>query len=94
VVIGDGGVGKTSLIKKFTHGTFKEAYIKSFLKLGYTVVYVGNGDSDVAPAQYAHYIFATGELLVYCRENNLKHEPFENLIEVVMNLERMSQVQL
>ena len=73
---------------------FKEAYIKSFLKLGYTVVYVGNGDSDVAPAQYAHYIFATGELLAYCRENNLKHEPFENLIEVVMNLERMSQVQL
>ncbi|TFG18474.1 MAG: GTP-binding protein, partial [Promethearchaeota archaeon] len=29
VVIGDGGVGKTSLIKKFTHGTFKEDYIKT-----------------------------------------------------------------
>jgi small GTP-binding protein len=29
VVIGDGGVGKTSLIQKFTHGTFKEDYIKT-----------------------------------------------------------------
>ena len=41
----------------------KEAYTKSFLKLGYTVIYVGNGDSDVAPAKYAHHVFATGELL-------------------------------
>ncbi|UCC20952.1 MAG: GTP-binding protein [Promethearchaeota archaeon] len=29
VVIGDGGVGKTSLIKKFTHGTFEKDYIKT-----------------------------------------------------------------
>jgi 2-hydroxy-3-keto-5-methylthiopentenyl-1-phosphate phosphatase len=62
---------------------FKEAYIKSFLKLGYRVIYVGNGDSDFAPAKYAHYVFATGELLAYCRENNLKHEPFEDFIDIV-----------
>ncbi|MFX0140012.1 MAG: GTP-binding protein [Candidatus Hodarchaeota archaeon] len=29
VVIGDGGVGKTSLIKKFTQGTFEKDYIKT-----------------------------------------------------------------
>lgn len=29
VVIGDGGVGKTSLIKKFTHGSFQKDYIKT-----------------------------------------------------------------
>ncbi len=29
VVIGDGGVGKTSLIKKFTHGIFINDYIKT-----------------------------------------------------------------
>ena len=28
-VIGDGGVGKTSLIKKYTHGTFEEDYIST-----------------------------------------------------------------
>ncbi len=28
-IIGDGGVGKTSLIKKFTNGTFEKDYIKT-----------------------------------------------------------------
>ncbi len=73
---------------------FKEAYIKSFLKLGYRVIYMGNGDSDVAPAQYAHHIFATGELLAYCRENNLKYKPFENFIDAVRDLEQALQFQL
>jgi 2-hydroxy-3-keto-5-methylthiopentenyl-1-phosphate phosphatase len=73
---------------------FKEAYIKSFLNLGYRVIYMGNGDSDVAPAKYAHHVFATGELLAYCRENDLNYQPFENFIDVVRDLEQMSQFQL
>ena len=72
----------------------KEAYIESFLKLGYRVIYIGNGDSDVAPAKYAHHIFATGELLAYCRENNLNYKPFENFMDVVKDLEQMSQFPL
>jgi len=74
--------------------SFKEAYIKSFLKLGYRVIYIGNGDSDVAPAKYAHYVFVTGDLLAYCRESNLDYKPFENFIDVVRDLEQMSQFQL
>lgn len=66
---------------------FKEAYIKSFLKLGYRVIYMGNGDSDVAPAKYAHHVFATGELLAYCRENNLNYKPFENFIDIVSGID-------
>lgn len=65
---------------------FKEAYIKSFLKLGYRVIYMGNGDSDVAPVKYAHHVFATGELLAYCRENNLKYKPLENFIDAVRDI--------
>ena len=68
---------------------FKEAYIKSFLKLGYRVIYIGNGDSDVAPAKYADYVFATGDLLAYCRENNLKYKPFETFLDVVRELDLM-----
>jgi 2-hydroxy-3-keto-5-methylthiopentenyl-1-phosphate phosphatase len=68
---------------------FKEAYIKSFLKLGYRVVYVGNGDSDVAPAKFAHHVFATGDLLAYCRDINLKCRPFETFLEVVEELNLM-----
>ncbi|MGQ9546778.1 MAG: MtnX-like HAD-IB family phosphatase [Dehalococcoidia bacterium] len=64
----------------------KEAYIKSFLRLGYKVVYIGNGDSDVVPAKYAHHIFATGELLAHCQQNNLDCKPFENFLDVVREL--------
>jgi 2-hydroxy-3-keto-5-methylthiopentenyl-1-phosphate phosphatase len=68
---------------------FKEAYTQSFLTLGYRVIYVGNGDSDIAPAKYAHYVFATGDLLAYCRENNLKYKPFETFMDVVRELNFM-----
>ena len=68
---------------------FKEAYIESFLKLGYGVIYMGNGDSDVAPAKYAHHVFATGDLLAYCRENNLKYKLFETFLDVVKELNLM-----
>jgi len=68
---------------------FKEAYTQSFLKLGYRVIYIGNGDSDVAPAKYAHYVFATGDLLAYCKDNNLKYKPFETFIDVVRELNFM-----
>jgi 2-hydroxy-3-keto-5-methylthiopentenyl-1-phosphate phosphatase len=67
----------------------KEAYTQSFLKLGYKVIYIGNGDSDFAPAKYAHHVFATGDLLAYCRENNLKYKPFENFVDVVRELDFM-----
>jgi 2-hydroxy-3-keto-5-methylthiopentenyl-1-phosphate phosphatase len=66
---------------------FKEAYTKSFLKLGYRVIYVGNGESDFAPAEYANHVFATGELLTYCRDNNLNYKPFENFIDVVKDID-------
>ncbi|OGN97937.1 MAG: hypothetical protein A2Z77_08835 [Chloroflexi bacterium RBG_13_51_36] len=68
---------------------FKEAYIESFLKPGYRVVYIGNGDSDIAPAKYAHHVFATGDLAVYGRERNLKYKPFETFLEVVRELDSM-----
>jgi 2-hydroxy-3-keto-5-methylthiopentenyl-1-phosphate phosphatase len=74
--------------KKLEDG-FKEAYIQSFRKLGYRVIYIGNGDSDVAPAKYAHRVFATGDLLAYCRENNLKYKPFETFLDVIRELNFM-----
>jgi 2-hydroxy-3-keto-5-methylthiopentenyl-1-phosphate phosphatase len=61
----------------------KEAYIKLFLGQGYRVVYVGNGDSDIPAAQYAHQIFATGELLTYCRQNKLECKRFDDFADVV-----------
>ena len=70
---------------------FKEAYIQSFLKLGYSVIYIGNGDSDLAPAKHAHRVFATGDLLACTKENNLHCRPFEDFEDVVRDLKQMSR---
>jgi 2-hydroxy-3-keto-5-methylthiopentenyl-1-phosphate phosphatase len=69
---------------------FKDAYIESFLRLGFRVIYIGNGDSDIAPAKHAHGVFATGDLLAYSKENNLNCRPFTDFREIVADLERMS----
>jgi len=66
---------------------FKETYIRLFLRNGYRVVYIGNGISDGLPAKLAHHIFATGELLNYCKETNLNCTPFVDLKDVVRGLE-------
>ncbi len=66
---------------------FKEAYTRSFLSRGYRVVYIGNGASDTLPSRQAHHIFATGELLTYCKETNLNCTPFVDLNDVVKGLE-------
>ena len=68
---------------------FKEAYIRLFLSEGYRVVYVGNGASDIPSAKLAQHIFATGELLDYCREADIEHTPFDDLHDIVRGLESL-----
>jgi len=66
---------------------FKEAYIRSFLKEGYRVIYMGNGFSDFPAAEKAHHVFATDELLAYFKKMNLDCTPFADLNDVVKVLE-------
>jgi 2-hydroxy-3-keto-5-methylthiopentenyl-1-phosphate phosphatase len=68
---------------------FKETYAREFLKLGYKLIYIGNGDSDVAPAKHAHHLFATGDLLAYCKENKMKAGSFETFLDVIRELDLM-----
>jgi len=67
--------------------SFKEAYVRLFRDRGYQVIYAGNGISDAAPSRQAHWVFATGELLTYCREMNLNCTPFIDLNDVIRGLE-------
>lgn len=66
---------------------FKEAYVNSFLRSDYRIVYAGNGASDLPPAKRCHHIFATGELLVNCKESDVECVAFTDLNEVVRGLE-------
>jgi len=67
---------------------FKGAYVNSFLREGYRIIYVGNGASDFSPARQSHYVFATGDLLARCKQANLSCTPFTNFSEVIRVLER------
>ncbi|MFC2022411.1 MtnX-like HAD-IB family phosphatase [Chloroflexota bacterium] len=66
---------------------FKVAYVNSFLGEGYRIIYAGNGTSDILPARQCHYVFATGNLLAYCKQASLGCTPFTDLNEVVRVLE-------
>ena len=67
--------------------SFKETHTKLFLKQGYRVVYIGDGVSDIYPAKRAYHVFATGDLLAYCKEANLNCTSFVDLNGVVRGLE-------
>lgn len=66
---------------------FKGAYVSSFLREGYRMIYVGNGTSDLPPARRCHYIFATGSLMAHCQRLNLNCTPFTDFKEVVSTIE-------
>ncbi len=66
---------------------FKEAYVSSFLRSGYQVVYVGNGPSDVSPAKQCYHIFATGQLLASCKEMKLNCTGFNDMHDIVREVQ-------
>jgi 2-hydroxy-3-keto-5-methylthiopentenyl-1-phosphate phosphatase len=55
--------------------------------MGYRVMYIGDGLSDISPAKQAQHIFARGELLDYCKQAELDYTPFVDLNDVVKGLE-------
>jgi len=64
----------------------KEAYVSSFLRSSYQVIYVGNGPSDFPAAKRCHHIFARGELLDYCKKANLNCNAFTDFNDIVRAL--------
>ena len=93
IVIGDGGVGKTSLIKKYTQGTFEEDYISTigaqfsiyneFVNGDECVLYfwdiAGQEEFDFLRTDF--YEASKAAIIVYSlEENNLGNESFKNII--------------
>jgi len=52
------------------------------------IVYIGDGRSDICPAQKADLIFAKDSLRRYCRKEKITHIPFQNLRKVYSYLSR------
>ena len=68
---------------------FKEAYTNMLLKEGYQVTYIGDGASDIMSARLAGKVFATDELLILCRKENLECTPFKDFFDVIKGLEEI-----
>ena len=66
---------------------FKVVYANSFLREGYRIIYMGNGNSDISPAKKCHYIFATGVLVDYCKQTNLDCTSFTDFNQVIRTIE-------
>jgi small GTP-binding protein len=92
VVIGDGGVGKTSLIRKFTQGTFQNDYIKTIGAQFTRIEKEINGDKiglifwDIAGQgsyDFLNPLFyreSRASIIVYSlEENKLGSESFNNI---------------
>lgn len=72
---------------KLLEDAFKEAYVQLFLTQNYRVIYVGNGESDIAPAKQAQHVFAREELLSYYQKNGLNCKPFEDFTKIIKEME-------
>jgi 2,3-diketo-5-methylthio-1-phosphopentane phosphatase len=46
------------------------------------IIYIGDGRSDICPAQYANIVFAKDALLKLCREEKMPCVPFDTLKDV------------
>jgi len=45
-------------------------------------IYIGDGQSDICPAEHADRVFAKESLLDYCRKEGISHIPYKNLKKV------------
>jgi small GTP-binding protein len=91
-IIGDGGVGKTSLIQRFTQGTFQREYIKTIgaqlsnykvERNGYRTELIFwdiAGQDDFHFLRPSFYRASKAAIIVYSlEENNLGKRSFENI---------------
>jgi 2-hydroxy-3-keto-5-methylthiopentenyl-1-phosphate phosphatase len=68
---------------KEVEAAFKETYTEYLNKQGYSVIYIGNGTSDIYPARLAQSVFATEDLLKACRKEKLENYPFNDFYDII-----------
>lgn len=68
---------------------FKDAYLETFKRDGYRIIYIGNGTSDFSPASKASRIFATEDLLKQCQGTKLNFSPFTDFFDIIKGLKAL-----
>ena len=69
----------------------KEAYVNHYKEAGHTVVYVGQGLSDIAPAAAADFVIARSSLAEHLTEQGVAYDKFDTFQDVGKCLEEIRQ---
>ena len=69
----------------------KRNHILNFSSEDEYSVYIGDGWSDVCPAQYCDFIFAKNSLLKYCESNRITYFPYNDFNDVIIKLDQLKQ---
>jgi len=67
----------------------KGSHLRQARQLDMTLVYVGDGRSDLCALAEADITFAKSELLAYCREKNLGCRPFSTFADVLEGVKEL-----
>ena len=70
---------------------FKESYLRHFQCQGNAVVYVGDGLSDIVPAQKADFVIARSTLREHLTGRGVSHFAFETFNDVGTHVEEVRQ---
>jgi 2-hydroxy-3-keto-5-methylthiopentenyl-1-phosphate phosphatase len=70
---------------------FKESYVRHFQGQGNAVVFVGDGLSDIVPAQKADFVIARSTLREHLIDHGVNHFEFETFNDVTIHLEEVRQ---
>lgn len=70
---------------------FKESYLRHFKGQGDTVIYVGDGLSDIAPAREADFVIARSTLEEHFKENGLPYSSFNTFADVAKRVIEINQ---
>lgn len=79
-------------IDEASDGICKSFIIKKYKEEYKTVIFIGDGSSDIACARYADILFAKKgyKLEKYCDENKIVHFKYENFQEIINKLETLN----
>ena len=70
-------------------GGFKESFLREFKSQGHTMIYVGDGLSDITPAREAGFVIARSTLERYLKENGLPYYGFDTFADVRRHVEEI-----
>lgn len=67
-------------------GTCKCSIVNNLRKKYKKIIYIGDGRSDFCVSDKADILYAKGNLLKYCKKNNINHIEFNNFKDIIYSL--------